>query len=246
MRQEFFKEIGKLSIKEENCSEEEINRICNLVMEKKHYEKNSIIKKRIKRAIISLATAAAIVCVCVCLMQNINVKKDYGNQVVQNTTDAAIIVEQNNRIAVSVYAAKNKNQVVTKNYAKELTMKKVRAGEKTNIGRYSPLSGSVPGYPFVVKDEEQKNSGQNIKIKIETDGGSLLSWNSQTGDVKDKGKSAEFNLDETVYWSPLEHGKLPKEVNLKITMYEDAKIAEETFFHIYEEQEACYVIERLN
>ena len=98
----------------------------------------------------------------------------------------------------------------------------------------------------MVKDEEQKNSGRNIKIKIETDGGSLLRWNSQTGEVKDKGKSAEFDLDESVYWSPLEQGTLPKEVNLKITMYEGTKIIGKTVFYIYEEQEAGYVIERLN
>lgn len=245
MIQDLLKEIGKLSIREEDCSEEEINRIYSLVMEKKRYEKRRYNKKKIKVLMISFAATAAIVCVCVYSINNINVKRDIENKVVQHTTDATVIIEKNDRIVVSVYAAKDKNQVVTENYAKELTMKKVKVGEKTNIGTYSLLSSSVPGYPLMVNDEEQKNNGQNIKIKIETDGGNLLSWDTQTGEVKDKGKNASFDLDENIYWSPLDNEIFSKEANLKIAMYEGEKIIGETLLYIYEEQEASYVIERV-
>lgn len=245
MRQDLFKEIGKLSIREENCGQDEINRIYSLVMEKKRYEKKVIIKKRIKVSMISFATAAAIVCVCAYSIKNMNIKNDIENKVVQCTTDTPVIVEQNDRIVVSVYAAKDKNQVVTANYAKELTMKKVKAGEKVNIGTYSLLSSSVPGYPLKVNDEQQENNGQNIKIKIETDGGSLLSWDSETGNVKEKGKNASFDVDENIYWSPIDNEKISKEVNLKIVMYEGNKIIEESVLHIYEEQEASYVVEKV-
>lgn len=260
MKQDLLKEIGKLSIREEKCSEEEINRIYNLVMEKKHHEKKRFHKRRIKISIISFAAAAAIMCVCVYSIRNSdvknsnikdnNVKEDKENKVVQQTTEAPVIVEQKDRIVVSVYVAKDKNQVVTANYGNELTMKKVKAGEKVNIGTYSLLSSSVPGYPLMVNDEKQKNNGKDITIKIETDGGSLLSWDSETGDVKDKGKNTSFKLDEKIYWSPLESSleneKISTKANLKIAMYEGNKIIGETELYIYEEQEASYVVERVS
>lgn len=245
MREKLFKEIGELSIKEDNCSEEEINRIYSLVMKKKRYEKKAIIRKKIKVSMISFATVASIAFVCVYSIKIVSMKSNVENEVVMHTTDESVIVEQNDRVVVSVYAAKDKNQVVTENYAKELTVKKVKSGEKINIGTYNLLSSSVPGYPLLVNDEKKKNSGNDIKIKIETDGGSLLTWNPKTGNVKDKGKNAKFSLEENIYWSPLDNGKFSEKANLKIVMYEDDKIIGETLLYIYEEQEASYAIEKI-
>ena len=45
MKQDLFKEIGKLPTKEKRCSEEEINNIYRLVMEKKTYEEKRYNKK---------------------------------------------------------------------------------------------------------------------------------------------------------------------------------------------------------
>lgn len=247
MKQDLFKEIGKLSIKEKKCSEEEINKIYRLVMEKKHYEEKRYNKKKIKVSIISFAAVAAIVCICVLTysIQNINTKNNIENKVIQHKTDAPVILEQNDRIVVCVYAAKNKNQVVTANYAEDLTQKKVKLGEKVNIGTYNLLSSSVPGYPLTVNTEKQTGKEENIKIKIETDAGSLVSWDSETGDVTDKGKNNVFDLGEKIYWSPLDGEVFSKEATLKIAMYKDNKILGETLLYIYEEQEASYVVERI-
>lgn len=247
MKQDLFKEIGKLPTKEKRCSEEEINNIYRLVMEKKTYEEKRY-NKKIKVSIISFATVAAIACICVLIysIQNVNTKNDIVNKAIQHTTDAPVILEQNNRIVVCVYAAKNKNQVVTANYAEELTQKKVKFGEKVNIGTYDLLSSTVPGFPLTVNTEKQTSKELNIQLKIETDAGSLVSWDSETGDVADKGKNIFCDLDEKIYWSPLDGEVFSEEATLKIVMYKDNEIIGETFLYIYEEQEASYVVERIS
>lgn len=128
----------------------------------------------------------------------------------------------------------------------EQSNREIKTGERVNIGTYSLSSSSVPGYPLNIYDKEQKNNKHNIKINIETDGGTLVSWNSKTGKVKDKGKNVSFDLNENIYWSPICNNVIAKKANIKISMYEDNEIIEQTLLYIYEEQEANYIIQKIS
>lgn len=274
MRQDLFEEIGKLPIREENCSEEEINRIYNLVLERKRSEKEYLEmqhsdtkcpdtqrpdtkcsekkrpdtqrrnKKRITLSMVSFAAAAAIVCICIGVAGHTDKKPDTESRAARKTTDAPVTIEPNDRIVVSMYAATDDDQILTADDAKESTLKKISAGEKLKIGTYNPFSSSVPGYPLAVSDGSPERSGKDIIIKIETDEGSLLSWDSETGIVSNKGKNVSCGLGERIYWSPSDHNTLTKEANLKMAMYEENKLIGESVLHIYEE-EAIYIAEKI-
>ena len=103
----------------------------------------------------------------------------------------------------------------------------------------------MPGYPITISDRDDSGNVTNAKIHIEINKGELLTWNQSTGVVKTIGKSGEFSLGDSIYWSALENDKACDSATVIVQYLENDKMYESTKIEIVEMEDGTYVAERI-
>lgn len=145
--------------------------------------------------------------------------------------------------SVMVYSPKTANQSLTPDFLKETVQTKLKPDSKVLMAHYSPLTSSVPGYPF--RFESAKSDTKNTdayKIRIITDKGRLLDWNRKNGSVTDYGKEYEMNPDNTLFWSPLEDAKMATRASITVSMIKNEEKVGEQIISIEEENNLYYAV----
>lgn len=68
----------------------------------------------------------------------------------------------------------------------------------TGPEKYTPAMSSTPGIKI-----DTRYNGSADKIRYSVDYGTLITWDSKSGQISEKGKTAEVSFNIPVYWSPL-------------------------------------------
>lgn len=145
--------------------------------------------------------------------------------------------------SVMVYSPKTANQSLTPDYLEETVPTKLKPNSKALMARYSPLTSSVPGYPFRFEFAQSgmKDSDADT-MRITVDKGRLLDWNRKNGSVTDYGKDYEMNSDKALFWSPLEDGKMTERATITISIVKNKKEIGEQKISIKEENNFYYAV----
>lgn len=113
---------------------------------------------------------------------------------------------------------KDSETYLSANYMNETTATVMEPSVKILLARYSPLMSSVPGLPFTFDITDKGIEVDGISVRV--DGGKLLTWDAQNGDVsvKDCGAQYTCSTGETLYWSPLNEEEQSMVSNATITV----------------------------
>lgn len=145
--------------------------------------------------------------------------------------------------SVLAYSPKTANQSLTPNYLDETVQTKLKPNIRVLMANFSPLTSSVPGYPFkfVFTQQDSKNV-DNYEMRITTNNGELLDWNRETGDITNYGKDHKVDPNKTLFWSPLGGTEIATNANIIISIIKDEKKIGEQIMKIYEENNLYYAI----
>lgn len=111
------------------------------------------------------------------------------------------------------------------------------------MAAYSPLTSSVPGYPFKFEITQFDNNNlERYKICVTVDHGKLLGWQKETGKVSDYGDEHEVRPNDTLFWSPLEDAKAATGAKIVISIVKDNKKIGERTMKIFEEDNRYYAV----
>lgn len=145
--------------------------------------------------------------------------------------------------SVSAYSPKTANQVLTPNYLEETVQTRLKPNIKALMANYSPLTSSVPGYPFKfeVAQFDNNNIGQYL-IRVTADHGKLLGLKKETGKVIDYGDERDVLPNETLFWSPLEDSKAATDAKIVISIIKDKKKIGEQTMRVFEEDNMYYAV----
>ena len=202
-------------------------------------------KQKILAGIVAFSATAAVLCVAVNTFSNkeIGVDKKADVAFEQTTNEDNIVIEANERIAVCLYAAKTEGQCVDASYEQTMKKTEIREGETVNMGIYNPALSSVPGYPITISYKDTNDDCSNEKINIEVDGGDLVTWDISTGIVNNIGKSGEFDLGDSIYWSALENDRTCSSATITIQYIVQDEVIETRRIRIVEMEDGTYMAE---
>lgn len=177
---------------------------------------------------------------------------DGEEDITEKGTESAIILSKDKNFVLKVYAAPDASQQLSTVYEDgtvyedEDNLKEIEIGERVYLGKYSPLDSSVPGFPIIISDVAQfANEYTDImseeKVRLETENGEFVLWESDTGKVEHVGQTGLFRRDEKIFWSPLTDDGLCSET--KIIVCSDKNEAGKIVLSIKEADEGEYYAE---
>lgn len=145
--------------------------------------------------------------------------------------------------SVLAYSPKTANQSLTSNYLDETVQTKLKPNIRVLMAYFSPLTSSVPGYPFKFGFTQQDSKNiNNYEIRITTNNGELLDWNREIGDITNYGKDHMVDPNKTLFWSPLGGTEIATNANIIISIIKDEKKIGEQIMKIYEENNLYYAV----
>ncbi|MDE7432695.1 MAG: hypothetical protein K2N34_12390 [Lachnospiraceae bacterium] len=253
MKKELYNAIDKIETSEKRTSKSEVDKTYDLVMKKlnqkdlgssenelkvsmdKDQGKNR--KKRFIAGIVTITMTAAAVFGVFAASKSL-----VGNKPLDNTNPAANEqMMKKAKAQVFVFEAKSESQSLTGLYASEMVKREVAKGEKTNIGMYSPLMSSIPGYPLTVSSSNvTDDETSSATVKVTVDGGELLRWDIQTGKITPLGTEGSFRLGDNIFWSPLSDETVCKSAVIMVELYEEEQMIDRVKICMEEQESGLY------
>ncbi len=216
MKQEFFRTVGDCRAHEYMCDESvSVEKIYNNVMEKVSLSQKRRRGKIALFGVVSgLVTAVAIFCMV--LLPGKDGTGDNRVTRFQEESNGRMEKRKDAAVVFCVYEAQQGEQVIMANYMDVMVKREVKTEKNIVLGTYDPLSSTVPGYPVMISNSKKKEAGVNFSIT--TSEGQLLQWDQETGDVKELGKTGTFKGDKRIFWSPVNHGKIVGETEIRVDL----------------------------
>lgn len=255
MKKELYNAIGKIKTSEKRTSKSEVDKTYELIMKKlnqkdlespenelkvlmdKGQGKKKNRKKRFIAGIVTITMTAAAVFGVFAASKSL-----VGNKPLGNPNPAANEqMMKKAKAQVFVFEAKSESQFLTGLYASEMVKREVVKGKKTNIGMYSPLMSSVPGYPLTVSSSNVLDDETlSATVKVTVDGGELLRWDIQTGKITPLGTEGSFHLGDNIFWSPLSDETVCKSAVITVELFEEEQMIDRIKICMEEQESELY------
>ncbi len=124
-----------------------------------------------------------------------------------------------NGFILTAYAASTEDYTLTENILADTNALVMQPHVEILLGKYTPLTSSVPGFPFKFDGEG------NYEISVTTENGTLCKWDQSTGIVTNCGTSASYSKGEILYWSPMsDDGTIQRNSIITVVALYDSKV----------------------
>ncbi len=124
-----------------------------------------------------------------------------------------------NGFILTAYAASDEDYTLTENVIADTNAVVMQPHVEILLGKYTPLTSSVPGLPFKFDVEGR------YEIEVSVENGSLCRWNQDTGIITNCGNSTSYNKGEILYWGPLlEDGNIENTSTITVVALYNGKI----------------------
>lgn len=116
-----------------------------------------------------------------------------------------------NGFVLTAYAANSEDYRLTENVIADAHTVVMQPHVEILLGKYTPLTSSVPGFPFKFDAED------NYEIEVSVENGTLCRWDRNTGVVTNCGKSTAYIKGEILYWGPMsDNGNIEKNSTITV------------------------------
>lgn len=102
-----------------------------------------------------------------------------------------------NGFILTAYATSAEDYTLTENIIANTNAVVMQPHVEILLGKYTPLTSSVPGFPFKFDVEGR------YEIEVSVENGTLCRWNRDTGIITNCGNSTSYIKGEILYWSPM-------------------------------------------